>query len=129
MTVFIIILAILFMGGLFAVMQGASNRFHWPEVPGQVVDFIESVSEDEGGKQITYIPVVKYTVKDKEYTSKSKYNMTWRERDFSKNVTVLYNPEKPEEIYLKDNTMFAGCLLLVISSIGLGIIIALNAAD
>jgi hypothetical protein len=99
--------------GLTIVFRGINRRLHWPEVPGEVVEFKEHISDTDKGKQISYIPQVKFVVRNKEYRIFADQNMTWRKRDFSKRVTVLYNRDNPEEIYLKDNTLLLGCAIVI----------------
>jgi hypothetical protein len=107
--------------GMVVILRGINRRLHWPEAPGQVIDFKEHVSDTDKGTQVSYIPQIKYTVKGKEYIVYAEQNMTWRKRNFSKPVTVHYNRDNPEEIYLKDNTILLGCGLVIFAALFLAV--------
>jgi hypothetical protein len=130
------ILGIIFFGviisaGLLMFFKGAGARFYWPEVEGSILYFTESFQWsspylDDGPSQLWYIPTVRYIVKDKEYVGQSKFNLAWNKPDFAKNVTVLYDPHKPEDFHIKDNTMLVGCILFTFGLLAVLTILFLN---
>ena len=107
--------------GLVMLFQGINRRLHWPETKGEVIDFKEKIDDTDNGKQITYIPQIKFTVKGKEYTAYADENMTWHKKKVSKRIAVLYDRDNPERIYLKDYTVLFGCVILIVGALFLAL--------
>jgi hypothetical protein len=123
--------SIFIIAGFIIFINGASNRFHWAEVEGEITAFTESfrwTSEhhDDGPSQVYYVPQVTYTVKNKKYAGSPKYNSAWRSPDFSRKPTILYDPKDPENFYLKDSDMLKGCFILAMGIIAIVIILIYN---
>ena len=62
--------------GLVITFRGINRRLHWPEVSGEVVEFMEHISDTDTGKQISSIPQVRFVVKNKESRVFANQNMT-----------------------------------------------------
>ena len=114
---FIIVGTFFSFAGLITALRAMHRRLHWPRVPGTVVGFKEHVSDTDTRKQISYIPQIKFTVRNKEYIAYADQSMKWSKRDFSKPVTVLHNRDDPEEFSLKDDTPLAGFVMLIFGSV------------
>ncbi len=125
--------------GLYLRWRSAVSR-HWPTVPGTIVRARarEQVDTREGGGVITrYYPEVEYayTVAGHTYRStRIRFGglpfsltpdrdevITWLKEHYpeGKNVTVHYNPRRPQEAVLEPGVATAAYLLIGIGVISL----------
>lgn len=131
------IIGIIFFGmigaaGLFISISHFTKNFYGIEVKAEIIAFEESFDWNHSGEdantdnRVWYRPILKYEIEGKMYESKPEISLAWDEPDFNKTVVVFYDPNKPEKVYVKDNTPVAGCFLFFIAVVAIVIILIVN---
>ncbi len=125
------IMGLIFLGGLFSIIHGSRKKGRCvAETFAQVVDFTISEEHDsEGNKEGTsYYPIIEFACgsgynqqgqlvnyvvrKPAGYSVRSK-----RKAKIGSSVKVFYNPEKPEEFYVKGHGSTGGFVLMFFSAL------------
>ena len=87
---------------------------------GVVVDISREVSNDsDGNRSITLYPIFEYNVSGEKYVQKSKNGSNFCKYHIGQEVEILYNPDKPENYYVKNSF---GSIIIGVGFIILGII-------
>lgn len=80
---------------------------------GKVERVNTSVSRDDDGDTVMYSPVFSYEVNGTAYTHESSVKSSGTKYSRGDAVTIFYNPEAPDQCYVKGNTnIFAVAVIL-----------------
>lgn len=128
MTVSLLLLfSFLFIAGCLLQLSSLSKYSSFVSTEGEIIAFIERIGAQKKSvtprwftepMPVAYLPVVAYRVGEAIYEVEIS-GSPWSQPDFSKRLSLVYNPYQPEESYVKEGTPFLGLLLMGVSSVAI----------
>lgn len=119
-------IGLLFVGvGVFLIMRGNTlEKNCTASTEATVYDYRESFDTDSDGASSTYYYAkIKYSVDGKTYDKENSTGLTHKKYKEGSKVTVMYNPKKPDELYIKGESLSNGLMAYIL--IGLGALVAI----
>ena len=122
-----LVVGLIFVGvGVFLIVRGNTlEKNCTASTEATVYDYRESFDTDSDGASSTYYYAkIKYSVDGKTYDKENGTGLTYKKYNEGSKVTVMYNPKKPDEFYIKGESLSNGIIAYIM--IGLGALVVVG---